>query len=517
MDDSFNKLLEVLAKMGITQTQVDDKTKKAVLESVGLPTDVLNPKNVSFFDITDFDMRTITNSFSGILKESEQDDVTPEDVMRYYNFSKKDIKTLTYLNVTTNEAVLLSFAPKEINKIGLLIALRSCRYSKEQNSANGIEILIKYPSSVQPIIRNYLTGVIRKGEISKASDAAEIEILDKHGKWVQDGIISGNLAVACKNILADYPSNFIRFKGDLDLRKSIDKKSEFDDTFLNRVIVGGDFYASKYGKTLPMKVQGTVYFVRLDKGDAEKGEPSYITKDTVFPVTEKIDCSYSISGFDVFFTTNKKGNLVGTLPDSLKTLVVEPAFLRKDYICNNLTNVLDFAELYQDVVVMDTKGNILLNTLIEISKDIDNKKTQAQEEKTVKPAERKTTVINAEPKRLGTDWSVMDLRKAARSIPEKYGKDKFSDDELRNFIKEAMKYTNLTKKKVTDKGGNIVDIINISEMRTFFDNLDKVIEERQPKTDDNVDESKGDVIVLSFLSSSNLALQKMADLSHPAH
>lgn len=314
--------------------------------------------------------------------------------------------------------------------------------------------------------------------------------------------------------MADYPGKLVRVKGDLDLRKCIDKKPKLDDSFLSRVIVGGDLYVSKYSKTLPRKVQGTVYFVSLGKGDAEKGVPSYITKNTVFPVTEKIDCSYSISGFDVFFTTDEEGNPVCTLPEGLKTLVVEPGFLRKDYIYKNLDAVLKFIELYQGVVVVDTKGNILLNKLIEICDEIDAKKTQVQEKKTVKPVKpvtRTTTSINAEKKRYGTDLTVMDLLMYVRSIPEKYGRDKFSDKELRNLIKEALKYTNLTKKKVTDKEGNIVDTINFSEFDTFIANLDKVIEERKPKKneDDDVD--------LAFLEDGSLATRKMTDLSHPAH
>lgn len=512
MDD----LLRILGQMGITPTEVDDEAKKTLLKSVGLPADVLDPKNVFLLNVSDIDARAGKNPVTDVSKGKEPD-LTPEFVMKHLKFSQRDIKTLTYLNVTVEEAIFISGAPKSINRIGLLLALRGMEYSKIQNSSQGVEIITRYPEYVPQNAKDYLNSIIHKHEVGKCGNATDIELLDDKEKWVMNGVVSGNVAVACKNILADYPDKLVRVKGDLDLRKCIDKKSELDDTFLNRVIVDGDLYVSKYSKTLPRKVQGTVYFVSLGKGDAEKGIPSYITKDTVFPITEKIDCSYSISGFDVFFTTDKDGKLVGTLPEGLKTLVVEPAFLKKDYICKNLTTVLQFIELYQGVIVVDTKGNILLNKLIEIYNDIDAKKTRVQEEKPVKPVERTTTKIDAEQKRLGTDLTVMDLLMYVRSIPEKYGTDKFSDKELRNFIKEAMKYTNLTKKKVTDKEGNVVDAINFSEFNTFIANLDKVIEERKPKTDDKVDESKGDVIVLSFLSSSNLALQKMAGMSHSAH
>ncbi len=509
----MNDLLDILKQMGITPTDADDETKKALLKSVGLPADVLDPKNVFLMNVDDLEAVAGNKRIAGISKGKEPD-LSPEFVMKHLKFSQKEIKSLLYLKVTVEEAIFISEAPKSINKIGLLLALRGMQYSKVQNSSQGVEIITKYPEYVPENAKEYLNGIIHKQEVGKSGNVTDIELLDEKEKWIMNGVVSGNVAVACNGILADYPGKLVRVKGDLDLRKCIDKKSELDDSFLSRVIVGGDLYVSKYSKTLPRKVQGTVYFVSLGKGDAEKGVPSYITKDTVFPVTEKIDCSYSISGFDVFFTTDEKGELVGTLPDSLKTLVVEPGFLRKDYIYKNLDAVLKFIELYQGVVVVDTKGNILLNKLIEICDEIDAKKTQVQEEKTVKPVERTTTLIDAEEKRLGTDLTVMDLLMYVRSIPEKYGKDKFSDKELRNLIKEALKYTNLTKKKVTDKEGNIVDTINFSEFNTFIANLDKVIEERKPKKNDG--NSDGDVD-LSFLEDGSLATQKMADLSHPAH
>ncbi len=514
MDDSLDILLDFLKMMGVTPIDVDDQAKNALLNSVGLPGGVLDPKNVFLLDADDFEKRFGKGSDLSIPQKKEPN-LTPEMVMKHYKFSPKEIKSLMYLKVTVEEAIFIGEAPKGINRIGLLLALRGVQYSRAQNG-QGVEVIVKYPDFVPENAKEYLSSIIHKQEVGKSGKATEVELLDEDEKFIMNGFVSGNIAVACKNILADYPGKIVRIKGNLDLRKCIDKKSELDDAFIGRIIVGGDFYASKYGKTLPKKVQGTVYFVGLGKGDAEKGEPSYITKDTVFPVAEKIDCSYSISGFDVFFTTDEKGDMVGTLPAGLKTLVVEPGFLKKEYICKNLADVLKFVELYQGVIVVDTKGNILLNKLIEISNDIDIKKIPVQEEQTVKPVERKTTRIDAESKILGTDLTVKDLIMYVRSVQDKYGADKFSDRELRNFIKEALKYTNLTKKKVLDKEGNLVDSINFSDFNTFIENLDKVIEERKPKTDDGNSDSS--VIVLSFLSSSsNLALQKMADMSRSAH
>lgn len=511
----MNDLLKVLEQMGIKPTDVDDQTKGLLLNSVGLPANVLDPKNVFLINADDLEERLGKRSAVSMPQEKEPN-LTPEFVMKHLNFSQKEIKSLTYLKVTVEEAIFIGEAPKDINRIGLLLALRNVQYSRVPNSSQGVEIIVKYPDFVPQNAKEYLSSIIHKHEIGKTGKVTDVELLDEDEKFIMNGFVSGNVASACSNILADYPGKFVRVKGDLDLRKSISKKSEQDDTFINRIIVSGDFYASKYGKAFPRKVQGTAHFINLGKGDAEKGEPSYITKETVFPVTEKIDCSYSISGFDVFFKTDEKGNLVGTLPYELKTLVVEPGLIREDYIHRNLTNVLKFVELYQSVIVVDTKGNYLLNNLIEMSKDIDTKKTPVQEEKTVKPVSRKTTIINAEQKRLGTDLTVKDLMMYVRSIQDKYGADKFSDRELRNFVKEALKYTNLTKKKVKDKEGNLVDSINFSEFNIFIENLDKAIEARRPKEDDG--NSDGDVIVLSLLySSGSLVSQKMKDMSHPAH
>ena len=511
----MNDLLKVLEQMGIKPTDADDQTKKALLHSVGLPTDVLDPKNVFLLNVDDLETRAGKIPAVNISQEKEPT-LTPEFVMKHQNFSQKEIKSLTYLKVTVEEAIFISEAPKDINRIGLLLALRGMKYSRIQNSSQGVEVIVQYPEFVPQNAKEYLDGILRRHEIGKSGNATPFELLEADETFIMKGFVSGNIAMACSNILADYPGKLIRIKGDVDLRKSINKKSEFDDTFLGRIIVGGDFYASKYIKTLPRKVEGTAHFVNLGKGDAEKGEPSYITKDTVFPVTETINCSYSINGFDVFFTTNEKGELVGTLPYELKTLIVEPGFLKEDYIYKNLTNVLKFVELYQGVIVVDKNGNILLNKLIEMSNDVDTKKTPVQEEPVVKPVERTTTRIDAEQKKLGTDLTVRDLMMYVRSIPEKYGKDKFSDKELRNLVKDALKYTNLTKKKVKDKEGNLVDSIDFSEFNIFIENLDKVIEERRPKTDDS--NTDGNVIVLSLLTSgNNLLSQKMKEMSHTAH
>ena len=511
----MNDLLKLLEQMGIKPTDVDDETKRSLLKSVCLPTDVLDPKNVFLLNADDIE-KSLGKRSAVITPQEDEPNLTPEAVMKHLNFSQKEIKSLLYLKVTVEEAIFIGEAPKDINRIGLLLALRGVQYSRVPNSSQGVEVIVRYPDFVPQNAKEYLSSIIHKHEIGKTGKVTDVELLDEDEKFIMNGFISGNVATACSNILADYPGKLVRVKGDLDLRKSISKKSEFDDTFVGRIIVVGDFYASKYSKTLPKKVQGTVYFVNLGKGDAAKSEPSYITKDTVFPVTEKIDCRFSISGFDVFFTTNEKGELVGTLPYELKTLVVEPGFLREDYIYEHLNDVLKFVELYQGVIVVDTKGNILLDKLIEMSNDIDAKKTPVQEEQVVKPVERTTTKIDAEQKRLGTDLTVKDLMMYARSIQTKYGKDKFSDRELRNLVKEALKYTNLTKKKVKDKEGNLVDSIDFSEFNIFIENLDKVIEARKPKTDDDT-KTDGDVIVLSFLSSGNLLSQKMADMSHSAH
>ena len=53
----MNDLLKLLEQMGIKPTDVDDETKRSLLNSVGLPTNVLDPKNVFLLNTSDLEER----------------------------------------------------------------------------------------------------------------------------------------------------------------------------------------------------------------------------------------------------------------------------------------------------------------------------------------------------------------------------------------------------------------------------------------------------------------------------
>ncbi len=266
-----------------------------------------------------------------------------------------------------------------------------------------------------------------------------------------------------KTLLKDYPDCYLRINGDLDLQR----KKNFDDSCLPDIIVAGNFYASKKTKNFPFGVYGTAYCQGIDK--------KIITKDTFLPITETMDLSYSISDFSLLMDI--------LLPRTLETLIVEPRFLREDYVKNNLELINEFMKKYPILTVLDIKGNKLSDVKEKIENSAVEKTPEKQPEK---PIEQVKTII-FEQKKNGCDLTVMDLLKYCRTIHDngvfKYAE--FSDNDLRNLIKNAMKYTNLkTKKKVTNTDGNIIDSINFSEFSILVENLDNVIqEEKEQKTE----------------------------------
>lgn len=163
------------------------------------------------------------------------------------------------------------------------------------------------------------------------------------------GISIGLLPVVAK-VLFLSRRMYLTVYGDMDLSTVITKSSRyFDNSYFSRLLVHGDFRCSQYSKVFPAAVYGTFDCSRMDKG--------WIDKDFRFPLTEKINCAYSINSFS---------DLMGLLPENLEFLIVEPKLIKKDFLNQHVDDVNDFLDAYPEVTVCDTHGKKLDDVIVEI-------------------------------------------------------------------------------------------------------------------------------------------------------
>ncbi len=206
--------------------------------------------------------------------------------------------------------------------------------------------------------------------------------------------------------------------GDIDVHAVINKKNNFDDSFFPWLIICGSFHCSKYSKNFPRIVSETFDCSNLGK--------DYVTKGMFLPLTHEINCAYSITDFDV---------LMGILPETLETLVVEPKLIKKNFLLKDHEHrlkTLTFIDMYPNLTILDTNGNNLLNVLQEIDKDFENKKLESE----AKKIEQITSVIQEtfEIKINGKHMDVKEILAYCRTLPEY---NSYSDDALERLIRNV--------------------------------------------------------------------------------
>ena len=188
-------------------------------------------------------------------------------------------------------------------------------------------------------------------------------------------------------------------------------------------------------------------------------------------MTYEINCAYSITDFDV---------LMGILPDTLETLVVEPKLIKKSFLLKNnehLLKTLTFMETYPDLTILDTNGNNLLNVLQEIDKDFENKKLESD----AKKIEQATQVIKEtfEIKVIGKHLDIKEILEYCHRLPEY---DSYSDDVLERLIRNVLsdqRQNGIKKKTMRRPDGVNVVCIEASQLESVLADLRKLIQERE--------------------------------------
>ena len=274
-----------------------------------------------------------------------------------------------------------------------------------------------------------------------------------------------NLSKTCKYILSENKDSYIIIKGDLDAKTLI--KNKFDFSYLPRIVVTGNYTCSKDNKIFPYQVDGTFDCHGLGKNDGKKNT-DYITQNLVFPITQKINCAYSFTDFDV---------LMNILPQDLETLIVHQDLITKKSLSKqkHLTNVLNFITKYPNVTILDSDGKNLLDVLI---KCIQNTDTQNSENITKNP----TVIENIfEQKIIGKHMDIKDILKYCRTKQEF---NIFSDDVLERLIRGVLsdlRKNGIEKKKLHRDDGVIVNCIDASQKELLCQDILKIATERENK------------------------------------
>ena len=387
---------------------------------------------------------------------------------------EEDIKNelLELDNFRLNILTSIKKIPPKISIFDIINVLKEMTISEEK--INGMVALkLSFNSDTPPEIVDIITNAAYRRKGVTQRNLLDFDIVDSKGDIINSGgeCPFETLSNVHENFLSEYPGCYIKINGDLDLRNTVNKKDKTDYSYLRDIIVSGDFYASKYNKIFPHRVDGTFDCSGLGK--------DYITKDTVLPITHKINCAYSITDFDVLMNIMPKrynNNYDEFDTTHVKTLIVEPKLIKKEFLSQNkehFTNVLNFIEHYPYVTVLDTKGNNLLDMLVEKCRDKKVTPEPTVIEITTTPSEK-----IFEQKIQGQHLEVKEILTILRTLPEY---DIYTDGELDRFIRFVLsdqRKNGIQKKTMRRADGVNVICIDASQIELVKQDLQNVINER---------------------------------------
>ena len=214
---------------------------------------------------------------------------------------EEDIKNelLELDNFRLNILTSIKKIPPKINVFDIIDALKEMTISEEK--INGMVALkLNFSRGTTQEIMDIITNAAYRRKGVTQRNLLNFNIIDSKGNIINSGgeCPFETLPDIHENLLSKYPKCYIKINGDLDLRNIVNKKDKTDYSYLRDIIVSGDFYPSKYNKIFPHRVDGTFDCSGLGK--------DYITKDTILPITHKINCAYSITDFDVLMNIMPK-------------------------------------------------------------------------------------------------------------------------------------------------------------------------------------------------------------------
>lgn len=414
------------------------------------------------------------------LKEIERMLDLPKEPQR--NLAEMPLPALTYLALDGLQlAILANLEPTDAYKNAktherkvaeLVEILKTLRDSKfEQSSSDGPEaqIHVKFAKKASDEMCTLIQQAINKAAHLDNKKIFTFEVFNTPNSRKETAVFQSpkeNLRTTIDTMLERYSGRCFKFSGDLNAEDIVFKNT--DNSWISNLTVTGTFKCDKHNKIFPAKV-GTL--------DCHNLRKNYITRDTQLPEAKVINCAYSVTGFDV---------LMDILPSGLRHLIVEPGMIRLEPDPQNpdapirklrLATAREFRKKYPRLKITDTNGN----NLSDILKRLDNDGNLKPIKKPKTAPKPRTTPTNTLPNQIiGQHLSVPDLIMFCRTIQDKYGKDKFPENnDLKDPITRALLSDKLkTKKFVIARDGHTkIQIIDISEFELFTTILDQVIVE----------------------------------------
>ncbi len=399
-------------------------------------------------------MHDLSNASQTEISKIEED--TKNEFLELDNFR---------LNILTS---IIKKIPPKINVFDIIDTLKKMTISEEK--INGmIALKLSFNRGTTQEIIDIITNAAYRRKGVTQRNLLNFNIVDSKGNIIKYPFET--LSNVHENFLSEYPGCYIKINGDLDLRNTIHNKCITDYSYLKDVCVSGDFYPSKYNKIFPHRVDGTFDCSGLGK--------DYITKDTILPITHKINCAYSITDFDVLMNIMPKrydNNYDEFDTTCVKTLIVEPKLIKKEFLSQNkehFTNVLNFIEHYPYVTVLDTKGNNLLDMLVEKCRDKKITPEPTVIEITTTPSEK-----TFEQKIQGQHLEVKEILTILRTLPQY---NIYTDGELDRFIRFVLsdqRKNRIQKKTMRRADGVNVICIDASQIELVKQDLQNIINER---------------------------------------
>ena len=326
-------------------------------------------------------------------------------------------------------------------------------------------IKLLFKEGTDSAIMDIITNAIYARSGIKQKEVLKIAIVNNDGEPIERDMECAfwNFPSLCQDIRLNHPDAYIVIRENFSAAKL--KKIKLDPSYLPHIVVVGDYVCSKDIKVFPYQVNGTFDCHGLDK--------DYLTKDTVLPLARTINCAFSVTDFDV---------LMDIIPNGVETLIVEPKLINKKFMHNaqHLRNTLDFIVEHQDLTVLDTKGNNLLDVITEFVQSTDNAVKEQPKTQKEKPASITKIIEN---KISGEHLDVRDIIQIFRYV-EKYKSlfELLSDDALERLIKSVLsdqRKNGIQKKIMRRNDGVNVVCIDAEQLDLVSKECSNVIEERK--------------------------------------
>ena len=394
------------------------------------------------------------------------------EVLRTLGFPK-EMGAVEYFTILKDfdeyKTTILKKLPKKLpGEITLSVIIRALNGMKVIEKDGTTEL--NFEKWVNSSIIDVITGCVYKQVGINPETRLTFVAVDADGKQIDVPEECGLkiLSQRCKHVLSEYPNCYIIISDSLDAKTL--QNNGFDFSCMNHIVIDGDFTCSKNNRVFPFMIKGTFNCQNLGK--------EYITQDTILPYARTINCAYSIIDFGVLIEILNKD----AMGKGVRTLIVEPKLIRRDspHLAAAKELVAKYKEKYgntkdyQDLNIIDIKGNTLSDALSDKVEKVNDKKTEKSKEE--KPDIVKQVLEQKVP---GKHMGVKDIMKYCR----KERKNDFvalTDDALKRLIQRVLsdqRKNFITKKMMQLADGTPVVCIDASQINLVCQEILKIMQE----------------------------------------